>query len=184
MAAGSVLAQFNASDLFRETSTGYDTRFQTAVYQTANGGTRGLSLQKFLIAGQIVEYYNGIWYVPSSIALATGLTHKLVIVDDGANSADLGLVVRLGITPYNLSTALSVVDFSLAASKGTETFVNVTLGATTGLPVIASIPIVVANLASLAAGSIYGMRIRRVGDNAADTCANRVILLGGQVNDT
>ena len=169
MAAGTILAQFNPGDLFRETSTGYDTKNQTGLYATANGQCRGLSLQKFLIAGQIVEYYNLVAIVPAGVALATGLTHKLMIVDDGLNSADLGLVVRLGVTPYNLSTALSVVDFSLAASKGTETFVNVTLGATTGLPVIASIAIVVANLASLATGSIYGMRIRRVGDNAADT---------------
>jgi hypothetical protein len=183
MAAGSVLAQFNASDLFRESSLGYETKLNTVLYQTANGGSRGLALPK-LIQSQVIEYYNGMWYTPTAIALATGLTHKLLIVDDGTSSADLGLVVRLGVTPFNLSTALSVVDWSLAASKGTETFVNVTLGATTGLPVIASVAIVSANLASLAAGSIYGVRIRRVGDNAADTCPGRVILLGGQVNDT
>jgi hypothetical protein len=183
MAAGSVLAQFNASDLYRESSLGYDTRIQTAIYQTANGASRGLSLQK-LIQGQLIEYYNGMWFTPASIALATGLTHKILITDDGTSPADLGLVVRIGVTPFNLSTALTVVDWSLAASKGTETFVNVTLGATTGIPVIASVAIVVANLASLAAGSIYGMRIRRVGDNAADTCPGRVIILGGQVADT
>jgi hypothetical protein len=183
MAAGSVLAQFSPADLFRETSAGYDIRMQTVLYQTNFGASRGLSLPK-LIASQLIEYYNGMWFTPASIALATGLTHTILLVDDGTNPADLGTAVRIGITPFNLSTALSVVDWSLAASKGTETFVTVTLAATTGKPVIASIPIVTANLVSLAAGSIYGMRLRRVGDNAADTCPGRPILLGGQVADT
>jgi hypothetical protein len=183
MAAGTVLGQFNASDLYRESSIGYDTRMQTAVYQTANGASRGLSMQKF-ISAQLTEWYNGIWYVPAGIALATGLTFKLIFTDDGLSAADLGTVVRIGVTPFNFTTALSVVDWSLAASHGTETFLSLTLGATTGLPVIGSIAIVTANLASLAAGSVFGMRIRRVGDNAADTCPGRVLLLGGQINDT
>jgi hypothetical protein len=183
MAAGSLLAQFTATDLFRESSGGYDLSNQSCLYQTANGASRGVSLQK-LIQSQLKEYYNAMFILPTLVALGTGLTHRLILTDDGQNSADLGTVVRIGITPFNLSTALTVVDWSLAASQGTETFANVTLGATTGIPVIASIPIVVANLASLAAGSIYGMRIRRVGDNAADTCANRVILLGGVITDT
>ena len=183
MAAGTVLGQFNAGDLYRESSVGYDTKNQTAIYQTANGASRGLTMQKF-ISAQLTEWYNAIWYVPAGIALATGLTFKLVFTDDGLSAADLGTVIRIGVTPFNLSTALSVIDWSLAASKGTETFVSLTLGATSGLPVTGSIAIVTANLASLAAGSIFGMRIRRVGDNAADTCPGRVLLLGGQVNDT
>jgi hypothetical protein len=181
--AGEILAQFNPSDLFRESSKGYDAVAQTAVYQTANGASRGLSLPKF-ISAQLKEYYNGQWYVPAAVALGTGLTFKFLVVDDGTDAADLGKVIQLEVTPFNLSTALSVVDWSLAASKGTVTTVNVTLGATTGLPVIGSLAIVVANLASLAAGNIFGMRLRRVGDNAADTCAGRVILLGGAITNT
>jgi hypothetical protein len=181
--AGELVAQFNASDLYRETSLGYDTTFQTCIYQTANGASRGVSLQK-LIQSQLTEYYNGMFIVPAAAALGTGLTFRLVVTDDGQNAADLGLVVRLGITPFNLTTALSVADWSLAASKGTETLANVTLGATTGLPVIGSIAIANASLASLAVGNVLGIRIRRVGDNAADTCANRVMLLGGIITNT
>jgi hypothetical protein len=183
MAAGSLLTQINPSDLFRETSVGYNLPSQSALYQTANGASRGLSMPK-LIAAQLIEYYNGIWTLPTLVAVGTGLTHKLILTDDGTDASDLGKVVRIGITPYNLSTALSVFDFSLAASKGTETFANITLGATTGLPVVGSIAIVAANLASLAAGNIYGIRIRRVGDNAADTCNGRVLLMGGVITDT
>ena len=183
MAAGSVLAQFTPADLFRETSVGYSLAPQSAVYLTSNGATRWLSMPKF-ISSQLTEWYNGFWFVPAAIALATGLTHTLILTDDGTSPADLGTAVRIGVTPFNLSTALSVVDWSLAASKGTETFATVTLSSTTGKPVTASIPIVTANLASLAAGSIYGLRIRRVGDNTADTCPGRILFGGGQVADT
>jgi hypothetical protein len=183
MAAGSLLTQFTPSDLFRETSVGYNLTPQSTVYATSNGASRGLSLPK-LIQAQLIEYYNGMWILPTLVAVGTGLTHKLVITDDGTDANDLGKVVRIGITPFNLSTALTVVDWSLAASQGTETFANLTLGSTTGLPKILSIAIVAANLASLASGNLYGIRIRRVGDNAADTCNGRVILLGGEITDT
>lgn len=182
--AGEILTQFNAGDLFRETSVGYDLKNQSVLYQTNNGAIRGVSLNKFLIAGQIVEYYNLTSYVPAAVALATGLTFKFIVTDDGTNAADLGLVIRVGITPYNLSTALTCADWSLAASKGTETFVNVTLGATTGLYVTGSIAIANAGLASLAVTNTFGMRLRRVGDAAADTCASRVILVGGAITNT
>jgi hypothetical protein len=181
--AGEILAQFNASDLFRETSKGYETTAQTAVYQTNAGASRGLSLQKF-ISAQLKEYYNGQWFVPAAVALVTGLTFKFMLVDDGTNAADLGSVIQLEVTPFNLSTALSVVDWSLAASKGTPTTVNVTLGATTGLPILASVAIADAGLAGLAAGGIFGMRLRRIGDAAADTCQGRAILLGGSITNT
>jgi hypothetical protein len=181
--AGEILAQFNPGDLFRESSMGFELKAQSVLYQTNNGASRGLSIQK-LISSQLKEYYNGVYYVPAAIALATGLTFKLIVTDDGTQAADLGTVAQFEITPFNFSTALSVVDFSLAASKGTATTGNVTLGSTTGLPVVLSIPIVTANLASLAAGGIFGMRLRRVGDATADTCPGRVVLLGGAITNT
>jgi hypothetical protein len=181
--AGELLANFVAGDLYRETSKGYELAAYSAIYQTANGASRGVSLQKFIQA-QLLEYYNYMTVVPAAIALATGLTFRLIVTDDGLNTADLGTAVRLSIIPYNLSTALSMVDYSLPASKGTETAATVTLGATTGLPVIGSIPIANAGLASLAAGNVLGIRIRRVGDNAADTCQNRIILHGGTITNT
>jgi hypothetical protein len=181
--AGELLAQFNASDLFRETSKGYDVVGQTAVYQTNNGASRGLSLPKF-ISAQLKEYYNGVYFVPAAVLLATGLTFEFILTDDGTSPADLGTVVQLEVTPFNLSTALSVVDWSLAASKGTATTLNVTLGATTGLPKLASVAIAAAGLASLAAGGIFGMRLRRIGDATADTCPGRPILLGGAITNT
>ena len=43
--AGELLTQFTATDLFRETSCGYDAVNQSAVYLTSNGASRGLSFQ-------------------------------------------------------------------------------------------------------------------------------------------
>ena len=184
MASGTLLAQFQASDLYRESSNGYNYQNTSALFSTANGGSRGIRLNKFVIASQLYEYYNAVYYVPSTVALATGLTWKFILVDDGTNSADPGLVVRLEVTPFNLSASGALVDFSVAGSKGTVTTANVTLNSTSGVPTIGSVPIVVANLASLASGSILGFRLRRVGDNAADTCNSSVICLGGIIYDT
>lgn len=105
MAAGTILAQFNAGDLYRESSNGYDVVNTSTLYSTSNGGARGIRLNKFVIASQLYEYYNATYYVPSTVALATGLTFKLLLVDDGTNSADPGLVVRIEITPFNLSAS-------------------------------------------------------------------------------
>ena len=184
MAAGSVLAQFNGADLYRETSLGYNPWATASQFVTNQGSSRGMILNKFVIPGQLTEYYNGVWIVPSLVALATGLTFKFIICDSGLDPADLGKVVQLEVTPFNFSTALAKVDWSLAASKGTVTTANVTLGATAGLPVVGTVNIVAANLAALATGNIFGMRFRRVGDNAADTCNGQVICLGGVVTDT
>jgi hypothetical protein len=179
-----VVCTFDASDLYRETSSGYDTVSNSVPYITSNGASRGVSLNKFVIASQLYEYYNLLVYIPLNVTITTGLTWKFALTDDGCNSADLGLVVRLEVTPYNLSTASAPVDWSLAGSKGTVTTTNVTLNATSGVIATGTVAIVAANLASLASGNWLGFRVRRVGDNAADTCANRVILLGGLVYDT
>ena len=179
-----VVATFDASDLYRETSTGYDTVNQSAPHITSNGASRGISLNKFFIAGQLTEYYNWIGYIPLNVTITTGLTWKMMITDDGTNSADLGLAVRLEVTPYNLSASGAIVDWSVSGSKGTVTAANVTLSSTSGGVATCSIAIVAANLASLASGNWFGFRIRRVGDNAADTCLGRVLLMGGLVYDT
>ncbi len=189
MAAGSVLATFLASDLYRETSLGYNPWSTASQYSTNNGASRGACLNKFSVPGQStatqpLEYYNGLWIVPAGVALATGLTIRLILSDDGTDPSDLGKVVRIEATAYNLSTALAVVDFSLPASKGAPVAANVTLGATTGLPVIGTVAIPSASLAALATGQILGLRIRRVGDNAGDTCNGRVLILGGVITDT
>ena len=41
MASGNLLCQFNSQDLFRETGLGYNPYATSALYQTANGASRG-----------------------------------------------------------------------------------------------------------------------------------------------
>jgi hypothetical protein len=183
MAAGSLLTHIRPQELYREAVLGYDLINASALYATSFGVTRGLNLNK-LISAQLNEYYSGQWVVPTLVALATGLTIKLNVTDDGTTAGDLGKAVVLEVTPYNLSAANAPVDYSLPASKGTATTGTVTLSSTSGAIAAATIAIVTANLAGLAAGGVLGLRIRRVGDNVADTCMNRVLLLGGLVTDT
>jgi hypothetical protein len=176
--AGELITQFGPQDLYRETSLGYSLPAQTVLV----GNVRGVSFQK-LIQSQLKEYYNLTVVVPAAAALATGITIVLQIVDDGQSSADLGLVARFGIQAANLSASGALVDFSSGLGAA-EVAGNVTLSATSLNPVLLSIAIANANLNSLAVGNILGLRIRRIGDNAADTCANRVACLGGFVKNT
>lgn len=175
--AGELITQFGPQDLFRETSLGFDLKNQSVTV----GAFRGVSLQK-LIQAQLKEYYNLAVTVPAAAALATGITIVLNLVDDGTSPADLGTVVDLGVTACNLSGAGALVNFS--ADAGTEATGTATLSATAGNPVQVSIAIANAQLASLAVGNFLGLRIRRIGDNASDTCPGRVVLLGGKVSNT
>jgi hypothetical protein len=59
-----------------------------------------------------------------------------------------------------------------------------TLSVTSRNPVQLSIPILNAQLSSLAVGNILAIRIRRIGDNAADTCNGRAVLLSGLIKNT
>ncbi len=175
---GGFLTEWTPSDLFRESSLGFSLGRDTAVYARSSGAARGLSFQK-LIQSQLKEYYNGIWFVPDSVNLGVGLTFIMYLTDDGTARIDLGRAVRLEVTPYNFGASGAPVDWSLSTSKGTPTAGTATLSATSGAIVVLSIPIVAANLAGLTADSVLGMRLRRLGDDVADTCLGRVICLGG-----
>ena len=176
--AGELITQFGPQDLYRETSLGYALPFVSAL----PGNVRGVSFQK-LIQAQLIEYYNLSVVVPAAAGLATGITIVFAVVDDGSNAADLGLVVRFGIRAANFSASGATVDFANGLGAA-EVAANVTLSATSLNPVLCTVAIANANLNSLAAGNILGLRIRRIGDNAADTCAGRVAVLGGIVKNT
>jgi hypothetical protein len=176
--AGELITQFGPQDLFRESVLGYSLPNQSCLV----GGVRGVSFQK-LIQAQLKEYYNLTVIVPAAAGLATGITVVLQLVDDGQNSADLGLVARFGIQAANFSAAGALVDWS-AGEGAAEVAGNATLSSTSLNPVLLSIAIANANLNSIAAGNILGLRIRRIGDNAADTAPGRVVCLGGFVKNT
>jgi hypothetical protein len=175
--AGELIAQFNAFTLNRESSAGFNASFQLV---TA-GAYRGVSLQK-LIQSQLQEYYSFSCVVPAAAALATGITVVLNIVDDTTSSLDPGTVVDIGVTAQNLSAAGAMTNFT--TGTGVEQTGTVTLSATSRNPVQISIAIANAQLSSLAVGNILGLRIRRLGDNASDTCNGRAVLLSGMVKNT
>ena len=161
--AGELIHQFGPYGLSRESTAGFDPGFQLV----SGGAYRGVSLQK-LIQSQIQEYYTFTCIVPAAATLATGITVVLNIVDDTTNAVDLGTVLDIGVTPQNLSASGAMTSFS--GGTGTEVTSTITLSATSRNPVQISIAIVNANLSSLAAGNILGLRIRRLGDNVLDTC--------------
>jgi hypothetical protein len=175
--AGEIIASFGAVGLNRESSAGFNLGFQ---FVTA-GAYRGASLQK-LIQSQLIEYYSFSCIVPAAATLATGITIVLNIVDDTLNSLDLGKVLDMGVTAQNLSASGAMTNFT--GGVGTETTGTVTLSSTSRNPVQISLAIANAQLNSLAAGNILGIRIRRIGDNASDTVPGRAVLLGGIIKNT
>lgn len=188
--AGELIAQLDPGAWFRETSVGYEPTFMTTIVgaqSVAAGGSpggnmRALTANKFSVSGVNAEYYNTIFEIPTSLTIATGITVKLRVVDDGKNSADLGLVVKFGITAFNVDSASFKDDFS--AAGGTEQTGTVTLSSTSGIPATLSIAIANAQLASAGAGNAVALRLRRLGTDAADTCPNRVCVLFGHVKNT
>jgi hypothetical protein len=158
-------------DLFRENGL----PDEIALVQT--GDLFGVSMRKIATEG-----YTAVSRIPGSLTVGTGLTFEAMIVDDGVNSADLGKVVRLGITVKKLVGGTD--DGDLDSGAATEATADVTLDATTGQVVIGSIAIANAALDSVGAGDAFAVRLRRIGTHANDTCQGRVVLLGLQVKNT
>jgi hypothetical protein len=175
--AGELIAQFNAFQLNHESSAGFNAGYQLV----SAGAYRGVSLQK-LIQSQLMEYYSFCCVVPAAAALATGITVVLNIVDDTTSILDPGTVLDIGVTAQNLSASGALASFTTGV--GAEQTGTVTLSSTSRNPVQISIAIANAQLSSLAVGNILGLRIRRVGDNVADTCQGRAILLSGMIKNT
>jgi hypothetical protein len=181
--AGELVAQLDPGSFYRESSTGYDLVLTSAL----TGTMRGVSLQKInpgSASGTPAvpwEYLDAIFTIPGNLTMATGLTFFLQVCDDGANAADLGLVVKFGISVKRLN-ANATTDLSTGA--GTEQTGTVTLSSTTGGIAIFTLAIANANLNSAAVGDAIGVRIRRMGADAADTCNGRIVLVGGHVKNT
>lgn len=175
--AGELVAQIDAGAWKRETSVGYVPEFQTVPV----GNIFGISLQK-LIQSQLTEYYQYFFTIPANLTVATGLTFQARLTDDGTSAADLGGVVRLGVTAFNMDSGSFLAN--LSAASGAEQTANITLSSTSGALASVSIAIPNAQLASAGAGNNVLIRLRRIGDNAADTCPGRVVLVNAHVKNT
>ena len=170
------------------------------------GGIRGVRFPKIVAgptgtAGAAAGVMSGaqilgaIFTVAIPAAMTTGLTFVIQGTDDGTNAGDLGLValfavqtkviasgayLNFGVPNYaTTSPFLSPTSGSGANATGVETSATMTLGATAGLGVQASIPIITANLGnSAAANSLVLCRLRRVGMATTDTLQGSVIVTG------
>lgn len=146
-------------------------------YLVQSGDTAGLPLPK---NGNIA--YNAWSQIPGSLTVGTGLTFTVIVVDDTTNSADLGKVVRVGITVKKLASGTDNLDIDSGAA--TEATADITLDATSGEFKTGSIAIANAALDSVGAGDLFAIRVRRVSSASQDTCSNRVVLLGVAVKNT
>jgi len=150
---------------------------------TPAGDVRGLGLNGYKTATNLVAYgYTALFRIPANLTLATGLTFKVYLTDDGANAVDLGKVVKIGLTIKRLAAdATDDVDVSAA----TEVTASATLSSTSAGVSITSVAIANAALpASTAVGDLLLLRLRRIATNASDTCPGRPILLRVEVQNT
>lgn len=187
--ASEFVASLRPCDFQRETDLGNDpsvalvlTPGEADQSGTTAGDIRGLSLPRF-VRGNVQNYgYTTTFRIPASLTLATGLTFKVYLSDDGKNAGDLGKAVELGITLKRLAAdATEDVDVSAA----TEVTATATLSSTSGGISITSIAIANAALpASTAVGDLLLMRLRRIGANASDTCQGRALLIHCDVQNT
>jgi hypothetical protein len=181
--AGELISGFGPQDLYPERVQGYDEKLKSVQI----GALRGVGLPR-LLRNQCVERYNFTCIVPAAATLSTGVTVVLQLVDDATDPRDLGKVIQLGVQAVNLSGSGAKVD--LSSNSGAEQTFTATLSATSLVSVQVSVAIANAQLASLAAGNLLALRIRRLGDtavfndNTTDTCPGRPVLLGGLIKNT
>lgn len=160
-------------DFSRETEMGY----APGMTHAPSGDLSGLPLPKLADQGYVC-----VSNIPGSLTVGTGLTLKVLLVDDGKSAHDLGKVVRIGITPKRLVGGADTFD--LDTNAATETTVDVTLDATSGECVVGTATIANAALDSLLVNYLFGLRVRRIGNHANDTCQGRVILMCITISNT
>lgn len=126
--------------------------------------------------------FSAIVVPPAENTQGTGWTLSIGVVDDGADSDDLGKVVRLGVTVKLLATGADTLVVTTAGSA--EATVDVTLDATSGEIVLAALAIANAALDSVGVGNTALVRIRRIGSHANDTCKGTAILTHVYIRNT
>ena len=144
---------------------------------TPGGDMGGLRLLKSDSKG-----FTAVCVINAEHTVGTGITLKIGVTDDGADSDDLGKVIRLGITVKKLASGTD--DFDIDSAAGTEQTVDITLDATSGQVVEGAKAIANANLDSAGAGDTFLMRVRRIGDASQDTCQGTAVLTHVYIRNT
>jgi hypothetical protein len=187
--SGELIAQLGCGDLLSEKSMGYDQSLSAVLGYGMK--IRGLSFPKVSTKVSAASY-TGIYFIPNALTLAAHTTFVIHVTDDGTNSADLGKVVYFGVTTKPLASTAIDLDMDTTATAqtaylGTEQTGSGTLSTSTGgvLAISITVSTGTGTMGSGAASGIaYGLRVRRMGEAAADTCTGRVIVPLVHVNNT
>jgi hypothetical protein len=174
MASGDTLLHIPASDFFPE---GGNNPSGAEYGLVPVGKSKGLGFNPGLAAGAVACRR-----VPAAYAATTGLTLKLLVSDD-PNYPSTGKVAKVGVN-CGLLGAATVGSPADLTTLGTEATATVTLPATSGNTVEVSVPIVKANMGSVVASSWALFRVRRLGNDAADTAPGRLIVHAVTVLET
>lgn len=142
-----------------------------------SGSGAGVRLLKSDAAG-----FSFVTVIPGSLTVGTGVTLSLGVTDDGADAADLGKVVRLGVTVKKLASGSD--SLAIGTGAGTEQTVDVMLDATSGEITLGALAIANANLDSAGAGDTALVRVRRIGTHANDTCQGTALLTHVAIKNT
>jgi hypothetical protein len=172
--AAELVADLNIGNAYKETAVGYNP-WARAV---ALGDMCGLRLHKTDANGYVWTFT-----IPGSLTMATGLTLTFTtcLQDVPDFAADVGKVVRLGVTFKRLADG-ETTDIDTAAA--TEQTKDITLDATAGKVDVATLAVAAANLDSAVVGDRVAVRVRRIGSHANDTAQGSIVLLGIGVANT
>lgn len=187
--ASELVASLGPRDFDRETDLGNEAGLVMVL--SPGEGNPGATLQCDIRAlplpkyqrGNLVSYgYTTAFRIPANLTMGTGLTFKFYLSDDGQNSADLGKVVKVGLT---LKRMAADATWTLESGAATEVTATITLSSTASGVAIGSVAIANASLpASAAVGDLLLMRVRRIGSDPADTCQGRALLYRAEVQNT
>lgn len=168
MAANASIAAWGSGNTQTTQSLGYDPAAVSAPVPGTNFRGVGFTKRDDLYITEVVK-------IPANATLTTGVSVDLLLVDDGADAADLG---KLAVFEVLVKTLVSGTDtLDMTASAGTAVQATATLAATKGVVTLLTIAVVNASLDSAAAGGHVAIQIRRVGSAVAETCNGRVIVL-------
>jgi hypothetical protein len=164
--AAEFVQRWSTMDLQGVRSLGYEPGMY--IGPTPGGLARGIAFPKNKNAG-----FQDIIKIPPPTTLTTGIKLDFLVVDDGSQAVDLGKAIVLGVTAKKLVSGTDNLDITSGA--GTEATQAGTLAATSGVVTLITVSVPNANLDGAAAGDTVMLLIRRVHDNAGDTCPGRVL---------
>ena len=176
--AGEFIASLGVNDMLCEKSMGYDSGISSVLGYGMK--IRGNGFPRTTTKGGNASY-TGTFFVPNSITLATTTNFLIHVTDDGTNSADLGTNVYFGVTTKPLSSTAVTLDMDATADNhlGTEVTGSGTLSTASGGVVVVTVAVSSATGtigSGATSGIAFGLRVRRMGEVAVDTCTGRVIV--------